>query len=200
MKSRYWAFIVYPESVLENWRDELEEQGLVFAVSPLHDKDINPTGEKKKEHYHVLIEFSGPKTYKSVKEGICDKIGATIPKKVESIRGYYRYLTHEDNPEKAQYNREDIKEYNGFKLELTITETTIIKKKICQIIQNMKIKEYCDLLDYFDDIGDHDYWEIASNNTYFFDKYITSVRNKEKEERKKEEETERKKNNKYIFN
>ena len=76
MKSRYWAFIVYPESVLENWRDELEEQGLVFAVSPLHDKDINPTGEKKKEHYHVLIEFTGPKTYKSVKEGICDKIRA----------------------------------------------------------------------------------------------------------------------------
>ena len=100
MKSRYWSFIVYPESVKENWINELEETGLVFAISPLHDKDVNPTGEPKKEHYHVLIEYEGPKTYKSIKEEICDKIGATIPKKIESLRGYYRYLTHKDNPEK----------------------------------------------------------------------------------------------------
>ena len=41
MKSRYWAFIVYPESCKENWENELEETGLQFAVSPLHDKDID---------------------------------------------------------------------------------------------------------------------------------------------------------------
>lgn len=178
MKSRYWSFIVYPESAIAEWERELEETGLIFAVSPLHDQDITPEGEKKKEHYHVLIEFPGPKTYNSIKEEICDKIGATIPKKVESIRGYYRYLTHMDNPEKAQYNQEDVKEYNGFKLELTTTETTIIKKKICDIIIGADIKEYCDLLDYFKEIGDCDMWEIASNHTYFFDKYITSRRNK----------------------
>ena len=180
LKKRNWGCVIYPESAPGDWLEKLQLKGVAFAVSPLHDKDINPDGEIKKAHYHVLIEYSGPKTYKSVKEEICDKIGATIPKKVESIRGYYRYLTHEDNPEKAQYNKEDIKEYNGFKLELTTTETTIIKKKICQIIQNLKIKEYCDLLDYFEDIGDNDYWEIASNHTYFFDKYITSFRNKNK--------------------
>ena len=77
-------------------------------------------------------------------------------------------------------NRNNNRNNNGFKLELTTTETTIIKKKICQIIQNLKIKEYCDLLDYFEDIGDNDFWEIASNHTYFFDKYICSLRNKEK--------------------
>ena len=91
MKSRYWSFIVYPESVKEGWINELEEKGLVFAISPLHDKDVNPTGEKKKEHYHILVEYEGPKTYKSIKEEICDKIGATIPKKIESLRGYYRH-------------------------------------------------------------------------------------------------------------
>lgn len=177
MKSRYWSFIAYPESINKNWIKELEETGVQFAISPLHDKDIDPTGEPKKPHYHVLLEYSGPKTYNSMKQ-ITDSIGATIPKKVESIRGYYRYLTHMDNPEKAQYNIEDIKEYNGFKLELTTTETTIIKKKICDIIIGANIKEYCDLLDYFKEIGDCDMWEIASNHTYFFDKYITSRRNK----------------------
>lgn len=180
MKSRYWAFIVYPESVRENWENILEEKGMIFCISPLHDKDIDPTGEPKKPHYHVLIEYTGPKTYKSVKEEICDEIGATIPKKVESIRGYYRYLIHADNPDKAQYNIEDIKHYNGFKVELTTTEITLIKKKICNIINTINVKEYKDLLDYFDEIGDTDFWEVASNHTYFFDKYITSKRHKEK--------------------
>ena len=182
MKSRYWSFIVYPESVIDNWRQILEESGLVFCVSPLHDKDINPIGEKKKEHYHVLVEYEGPRSYKCVKEMVCDVIGATIPKKVESIRGYYRYLTHQDKPEKAQYNEDDIKEYNGFKLDLTTTEIVRIKKKICEIIIGADIREYCDLLDYFRDIGDCDMWEIASNHTYFFDKYIASRRNKLKNE------------------
>lgn len=180
IKSRYWSFIVYPDSCIENWARELEEKGLRFAVSPLHDKDMNPDGSPKKPHWHVLIEYDGPKTYKSIKEEICDQIGATIPKKVESLRGYYRYLTHMDNPEKADYTGEQVDEYNGFHLELTTTETTIIKKKICEIINGANINEYCDLLDYFKEIGDCDMWEIASNHTYFFDKYITSRRNKKK--------------------
>ena len=180
MKSRYWSFIIYPESAKENWQNELEEKGLVFCVSPLHDKDLNPTGEKKKEHYHVLIEYEGPKTYKSVNEEICQPIGATIPKKIESLRGYYRYLTHQDNPEKAQYKQEDIKEYNGFKIDLTSTETTMIKVNICEDIIKNDIREYSDLLDYYKSLGDFDYWEVASNHTYFFDKYITSKRHKGK--------------------
>ena len=179
MKSRYWAFIVYEDSIKENWENILEEKGLVFCISPLHDKDINPTGEKKKPHYHVLVEYEGPKTYKTIKEEICDEIGATIPKKVESIRGYYRYLTHQDNPEKAQYKEEEIRKYNGFKIELTTTETTLIKMKICNIIEEKDIREYNDLMIYIKDtLGDIDYWEMASNHTYFFDKYITSRRHK----------------------
>ena len=178
MKSRYWSFIIYPESAKENWESILEEKGLIFAVSPLHNKDIDPTGEKKKEHYHVLIEYDGPKTYKSIKEEICDEIGATIPKKVESIRGYYRYLTHMDNPEKAQYKQEDIKNYNGFRIELTNTETTLIKMKILNIREEKNILEYKDLVDYMRELGDIDYLEMVSNHTYFFDKYLTSARHK----------------------
>ena len=186
IKSRHWAFIVYPESALEGWEMVLEEKGTVFAVSPLHDKDITPEGEKKKDHYHVLVEFEGPTTYKNVKENICDVIGSTIPKNIMSVRGYYRYLTHEDNPEKAQYNKEDIKEYNGFHLDLTITETTAIMKKITEDIVKLDIKEYCDLLDYYNDLGDQDYWEICSNHVYFLDKYICSRRNKIKQQKEQE--------------
>ena len=45
MKKRYWAFVLYPESAPENWKEILQQTGLSCCVSPLHDKDINPTGD-----------------------------------------------------------------------------------------------------------------------------------------------------------
>lgn len=178
IKSRYWSFIVYPESTINNWQDKLCELGVVFAVSPLHDRDINPTGEPKKAHYHVLLEFEGPTTYKNVKENICDIVNGTIPVKVISLRGYYRYLTHLDNPEKAQYDIKDIKEYGGFRLELTTTETTALRIQIISDIQERNIKELSDLTDYYIEIGDIDKLDLISHSTYFIDKYICSRRNK----------------------
>ena len=176
MKNRYWSFVCYPESVLPDFKDFLSEMGCVFAVSPLHDKDTNPTGEPKKAHWHVLLQFEGPTTYNKVKEQICDKIGATIPKAVISLRGYYRYLCHLDNPEKAQYNIEDIEEYGGFHIDLTVSEKNVIKSKICEYIVTNNITEYCDLVNHYRDIGDFDYFEIVCNNTMFFGSYLKSYK------------------------
>lgn len=54
VKGRNWAFLVYPESLPSNWEDIITETGLPMAFSPLHDKDVNPNGEEKKPHYHVI--------------------------------------------------------------------------------------------------------------------------------------------------
>ena len=189
-KGRIWAFIAYPESIKGNWIQELEETGVQFAVSPLHDKDIDPTGEPKKPHWHVQLQFTGPTTYNNVKK-ICDNIGATAPKKIESARGYYRYLIHADNPEKAQYEYKDIKNYNGFEIDLSETEETVILKQVCQIIRNKKIKEYKNLLDYFEEIGDNDMWKICSKKTIFLNSYLSSYRNQEREQNQRINERER---------
>lgn len=186
LKGRYWAFIVYPESAPEKWKEILSEMGVVGAISPIHDKDKNADGTEKKPHYHVLIEFEGPTTYKHINENICPEVNGTIPKRVISLRGYYRYLTHMDNPEKAQYNVNEIKHIGGFKLELTTTEVTEIKIKIIEDITENKIIEYSDLLDYYlYETGDIERLEVASNHTYFFDKYISSKRNKKYNEENK---------------
>ena len=181
-KSRYWAFIVYPESVVENWKDKLIELGCVFAISPLHDKDINPDGTTKKQHYHIILQFEGPTTYKNVKENICDLIAGTIPQKVISNRGYYRYLCHLDNPEKTQYDINEIEKYNGYEIDLTTSEIVQIKSKIIDEIEVNNFTEYCDLIDWFNNNGEYDYLEISMNNAYFFNQYITSRRNKLKKE------------------
>lgn len=182
-KKRNWAFVLYPESAPKNWREILMATGLQCAISPLHDKDINPTGEPKKPHYHIILCYSGPTSYNVVK-ALTDSLNQPIPQALEQIRGYYRYLTHKDNPEKAQYNDDDITTINGFDIsdyiDLTRSEVKEIKLQLQSLIRNLDILEYADLMDYLQDNELITAYEVASSNTYFFDKYICSRRNKSK--------------------
>lgn len=181
IKKRNWAFVLYPESAPDNWKELLQQTGLGIAISPLHNKDINPTGEVKKAHYHIILTYDGPTTYNNVKS-LTESLGQPIPQPLEQVRGYYRYLTHKDNPEKAQYNESDIITYNGFNIqdfvELTTSEVMAIKKQLQTFIRDNQITEYSLLMDLLLDNEMSSMYEVASNYTYFLDKYITSYRNK----------------------
>lgn len=180
VKKRNWAFVLYPESAPQDWREQLQLTGLSCAISPLHDKDVNPTGEPKKPHYHVILCYSGPTAYNVVKALTNGKLGQTIPQPLEQVRGYYRYLTHEDNPEKAQYSKSDIQTLNGFDIrefvELTKSEVVKAKREILQLIRDNGLTEYADLIDILMDGGEGtaDMFDVASNNTLFFKAYLTS--------------------------
>lgn len=111
-RTRNFTTVVYPESAPENWFEILTQHMVPAFVSPLHDADINPTGELKKPHYHVVIMFEGVKTLEQARE-ITESIKGVGCEAVKSIRGVARYLCHLDNPEKAQYNTEDVKCFAG---------------------------------------------------------------------------------------
>lgn len=183
VKKRNWAFIVYPESAPADWLEQLSKTGLQCAISPFHDKDKDPTGEVKKPHYHVIACYSGPTTYNVVK-ALTDALNAPIPQALEQVRGYYRYLTHKDNPEKYQYAEEDIKTVNGFSIldfcEMTKSEVISIKRELQMLIRTLDIMEYSDFMDYLQDNEMIPSYDVASSNTYFFEKYISSRRNKAK--------------------
>lgn len=180
IKKRNWTFVLYPESAPADWLEKLKLSGLMAAVSPLHDKDINPTGEKKKAHYHVLLVYSGPTTYNAVAK-FTASFNATIPQALESVRGMYRYFSHMDNPEKYQYNADDIITVNGFNIadlvELTKSEVNELKMNILKFIREIGIKEYSDLVDFLIDNEMLTEYDVAINNTFFFNTYITSRRN-----------------------
>lgn len=193
-KKRTWTFVLYPESAPEDWRERLRLSGLMAAVSPLHDRDTNPTGEAKKAHHHVLLVYSGPTTYNAVAK-LTASYNATIPQALESVRGMYRYFTHKDNPEKFQYEESAIEHFNGFNLadlvELTKGEVTAIKKTVMQIIRDADIVEYADLLDFLLDNEMGAEYEIAINHTILFNTYIASRRHSsEAEQRRREREEE----------
>jgi hypothetical protein len=188
VKKRNWAFVLYPESAPEDWRQQLTETGLQCAISPLHDKDTNPTGEPKKAHYHVILCYSGPTSYTVVK-ALTDKLNQPVPQPLEQVRGYYRYLTHKDNPEKYQYEANEITTINGFDIgefvELTVTEIKKYMHELNVMVYEKDIIEYSDLLALltFDD-SEHarELEHVLETHTLHFNALIRSRHHKQLEQ------------------
>lgn len=184
ISGRSWAFVMYPESMPENWKDIIQETGLPMAISPLHDKDINPDGEIKKAHYHVICYYENATTYNNVKTNICDKLNATIPQKLESMRGMYRYHIHLDNPEKYQYDDRDRQFFNGFDIDMAnkLTRNEILKGliEIYKFCKDNDITEYKDLVHVLIENDLRQFLDIISFNTLPVKCYLESARYKKK--------------------
>jgi hypothetical protein len=180
-KKRNWAAVVYPESAPENWREILQRTGLQCAISPLHDADVNADETQKKAHWHIIMCYSGPTAYEPVKR-VTDSLNAPSPQPVEQVKGYYRYLTHKDNPDKVQYDEAHIEHINGFDVrdfsELTKSEIFSIKREIQAFVRKYDIEEYADLLDLLSDNDLPDMLDVAMSHTIFCDSYVRSRRHK----------------------
>ena len=185
LKGRNWAFVVYPDSLPLDYEERIVNMGLPMVFSPLHDHDVNPTGESKKPHYHVICYYENPTTQKSVKENVTDKLNGTIPIKLESMTGMYRYHLHLDNPEKYQYNEKDRKFYNGFDVNkvdsLTFFEIDKTLRELQNFIEKNDIFEYRSLLKILLDNEMFNSWTIARTNTVFLNTYLSSRRNEKRD-------------------
>lgn len=113
LKSRWWWFICYPDSLPDNWIDILLISGIPFIVSPIHDKDMNADGTFKKPHYHCIVIFDNPTTYNHVLTNCCKPLNATIPQVILNLTGSIAYLSHKGISGKAEYNSADIRCFNG---------------------------------------------------------------------------------------
>lgn len=186
-KKRNWAFLVYPgESAPDDWEQILIDTGLPCAISPYHDKDVNPTGEIKKAHRHVIVCYPGPTTFQNVERLAVQKLHGTIPIPLESVKGMYRYHCHLDNPEKWQYPQSGRIHLNGFDVaayaDRTKQEIFRAVVEITKIIQQNGFAEYADLIDFLflkmmQDEAEEKYaffFEVASTHTLYFRSYLVS--------------------------
>jgi hypothetical protein len=182
-RTRNWTAIVYPDSAPENWRNILNcVFHLPWVESPLHDKDLNPTGEEKKAHWHVLLMFKGVKTFEQVKE-ITDKINAPIPQKCANAHGLIRYMLHWDNPEKTQYLKSDIVCHGGADiakyLQPTHTARYELIAEMMGFIDDNEIDEIKTMLDYARSRRMEDWFPLlCDNSAYIIGEYIKSNRHR----------------------
>ena len=168
---RYWCFVLYPESAPNDWRERLNVSGIQWALSPLHDKDTNPDGTQKKLHRHGILVWSQKTTYNNVKNFTQGVLNATIPQKLGSPVGYYRYFTHEDNPEKASYDKRDIESGNGFDIadyqKMTKEQMLEMHLMLTQAIIDNDINNYADAVMMGASMGFDEYEMIVSHTLHF---------------------------------
>lgn len=175
-RTRNFATVIYPESASENWLEILQEQFVPAFVSPLHNMDVNPTGEVKKEHYHVILMFEGVKTNEQAKE-IFEKIGGVGCEVVQSLRGYARYLCHLDNPEKAQYDTDAVRSLCGADYVSVCSLVTDKYKAISEMIDfcvSSDIVSYADLLEYCRENRFDWFRVLCDNGTVVMKEYLKS--------------------------
>lgn len=159
-KSKYFCCILYPDSSTYDVDDvikSLAKEHLTFAVSPIHDRDVEDDGSPKKRHYHVLLSYASATTLSNIRGWF---IASGMPEsEVHSIRvcasgvGYFRYLTHKDNPEKAQYFEKDIRIFNDFDevfKKFANTETDKIDNlvRIFHIVDELNTISFHNLIQY----------------------------------------------------
>lgn len=176
-RTRNYATVVYPESAPENWKEYLSELHIPLFISPLHDKDINPDGEMKKPHYHVLFMFNSVKSWEQIKP-IFEAIGGVGREVVNSARGYARYLCHLDNPEKAQYDTNNVIVFGGADYATVIhlpTDDIKMLKEIYDYIRINQIYSLAQFLDICAVINDDWFSLVSMSKGYIVDKYIKSL-------------------------
>lgn len=172
--------MVYPESAPKNWRDVLNATHMRWIESPLHDKDVNPDGTKKKPHWHIMLSADGPITEKRINQ-IIEPLNGPIPQKVGSSIGMVRYFIHLDNPEKYQYPMDEIKGHNGADVgsyfQLTQTSRLNIMKDIIKFIYDNNVDNFSDFLMYcISEKGNDDWFEVAiDRNTLAINKMIDGI-------------------------
>lgn len=188
-RTRNWTAVCYPEDLPEGWEQMIE--GVKWACSPLHDKDLNTDGSPKKKHYHVLLMFSAVKTSAQVVDFLGglfgtseggSVIGIAAPQKCGDRAALVRYMAHMDNPEKAQYNPADIRCFGGADvlelLQHNKREIAEMMISIEQFIDDNNITELCDLSAALRQTDIDLYLLVATQHTYYFNAYIRSRRHK----------------------
>ncbi|WP_210142181.1 replication protein [Staphylococcus sp. GDY8P57P] len=197
-KARNFTFIIYPESIPEDWVSRLERIDVPIAISPLHDKDeterkyeeltedeqkvIDNGGEiYKKAHYHVLYIAKNPVTSESVRKKIKRALGNKSLSHIEIVDGIesvYKYLTHESKDaikkNKHKYDSQDIIHLNDFDIERYIfldeSQKRSLKNDLLSIVKNEHIVNVIDLVSFLDIYGE----EYGIDNMNYVQDVITS--------------------------
>ncbi|MBS6327972.1 MAG: replication protein [Veillonella sp.] len=164
-KSRYFIFLLYPDSLPIDWEVRLETIGVPIAISPLHDKDLSELNQGyKKPHYHVIYVAKNPVTCDSVRRKLRQVLGeqsVALVKIPVSVENCYLYLTHESKDaiahNKHKYDKSDIKLINNFDIERYISLDAGDKDKIlddiCNIIAKHNLSNILELKEFVETKG-----------------------------------------------
>lgn len=109
-KSRQFALISYLDESVIRYVIERNSRRIRHWAFILHDKDVKDDGSPKEAHYHVLLWLVNPMTVSAVRGwfSVPGVEANTLGQIVKSGSDIVEYMTHEGNPEKHQYCKDDV--------------------------------------------------------------------------------------------
>lgn len=97
-KQKYWTGVLYPENMIDGWRDIIGDLLQVPYAYCIHDKDLaNEEKEQRKVHMHLVIAFPNTTTQKHALD-VMKCLGSSAIntcKPVNNISHIYNYLIHD---------------------------------------------------------------------------------------------------------
>lgn len=180
-RSKYFATIQYDDSSdIEYIIRVLDEEFHISAlISPLHDKDILPTGEPKKAHRHIILIFDSLKSLDQAKE-IVSCIGTVGCQLLTSFRGYARYLCHLDSPDKYLYDKDlvlNVGDVDYWEVISSSADLMRLHMDICDFCYSNKVFDYWYLVQFSSFNGKCDWFKALQSQALFYRVFLRSLEN-----------------------
>ena len=147
-RSYNWTTILYPESCVPDYANQLSLVGAQVAISPLHDRDVDSNGNIKKPHYHVIMHFKSQKSRSQVRM-IVEKIKGVGCETVLDLTAYTQYLVHLNDADKVKYDVKDIVTIGGYNLDKYFKDKVdydLLFASLINYIEENDVREYSELV------------------------------------------------------
>lgn len=125
-RSRKHALLLYPDdSTHVHALEKIKTSYGYLAI--LHDKDLTEKGEKKKSHYHVVVNYKNATWNSAVSKDF--GISENYIQQVRNEEAILEYLIHANEEGKYQYQLEEV------------FGSKNLKEKLVKLIENEQVSE-----------------------------------------------------------
>ena len=99
-KVKLWEGICYPENMLDDWQEEIDDILQVPFAYAIHDIDHDQKSKQRKTHVHIIVVWGGNTTRKAI-INVLNRLSAdgkrccSSAEPVNNIRHAYNYLIHD---------------------------------------------------------------------------------------------------------
>ena len=173
---RSWCWVVWEESALFDYVDNLIDLHIPGFISPLHDNEPDGNGGFKQSHRHIEICGKNKFTYDQMLEIAKETCGPGVNtvKRVLDVGAYARYLIHKGYDDKVQYKAEDVICLGGasyFDTCISSSDFTKYDRQIKKFIEEYHVNYYSQLSDYATFVNP-EWRQSVDNRTVFWLGYL----------------------------
>ena len=173
-KSRYWWAVLYPENMVEDWEEKIDDLVEVPFAYCKHTEDVDIKSEHRKDHVHLILVFTNTTTYNHALDvfKLLGEEAVNTCKACINVRHCYDYLIHDtkkckkvgkhkyDPSERITGNNFDIGAYE----QMTTEQRHDILKELIVWTREKKFTNMADLMDKALDLDTYYFEVVVAHN------------------------------------